>query len=546
MKIMNYFILLLLPLVASEYVEVKTSNGVVKGLVENGVNVFHSIPFAIPPIGDFRFKSSLKLAEKWEGVKDVTGLPNICPQAKITSLFHLGDEDCLYLHIYAPSGSNSSSNLPVLFWLFGGGYSVGDGYEFGSYDGKKFAEEHNVVIVSPNYRVGPMGFLAHKYLKNENPHHSTGNMGVQDQRLALEWAQENIAEFGGNPKSVTIFGESAGAFSVCWHLASPASKGLFHGAIAQSGSCDSPQFFLKEEAQMKFGSEYAAAFGCNDTLLTETGFLDCIRGKKTEEVMNGITSWLNKDWPGERNATNIPALAPIMPWGPVVDYTRVGTWDVPQKIFEKGLGSRVPTIFGTNKDEGTVFVPMVGILTNLADVSFPMTQIGLNKTLTYFYGGNEELVNDVLEMYPLADYGTQDSRAAAILRDCFFTCSMRRAARALSKYHPKTFLYHFEYPLHWEPEKMFGDYHGSDIDFVWGNLDSSIIHPVNSKDLEMSRIFQKYWANFARYGVPSKNKDWPPYDSKNKLNIVLTTPPDIQTNLEGFVCDFWDKHPWPV
>ena len=151
-------------------------------------------------------------------------------------------EDCLYLDVYAPAGATPASNLPVMFFIYGGGFVFGDSYEFGFYDGKHIAKQHNVILVAANYRLSSFGFMALPQLMTESG--TTGNYGVQDQRFALQWVQQNIRQFGGDPNRVTIFGESAGAMSVCYHVASPASAGLFHAAIVESGTASSPEFFV--------------------------------------------------------------------------------------------------------------------------------------------------------------------------------------------------------------------------------------------------------------------------------------------------------------
>jgi len=179
----------------------------------------------------------------------------------------------------------------------GGAYILGDGYEFGLYDPRNLVKKQDVIIVTFNYRLHVFGFLAHAALANEDPNRSTGNYAMQDQRMALQWVQKNIANFGGNPAQVTIFGESAGAFSVCYHMASPASKGLFQAAIMESGSCDTNDFFQTYDLATTFGDLFTAAVGCNSTKLSEPEFLKCIRSKSTADLTLSVTTWLDPNWP---------------------------------------------------------------------------------------------------------------------------------------------------------------------------------------------------------------------------------------------------------
>jgi para-nitrobenzyl esterase len=219
---------------AQQPTSVKVEQGLLQGSYQNGLTVYKGIPFAAPPVGDLRWKAPQPPA-KWEGVKQVTefapapiqgGNP---PSGK--------SEDCLYLNVWTPAKS-AKEKIPVLVWIYGGGFSFGSTAE-AVYNGEKLAQK-GVVLVSIAYRVGTLGFLAHPELSAENPNHASGNYGLLDMIAGLEWIQKNIAAFGGDPNQVTIFGESAGGISVSMLCASPLAKGLFHGAISQSGGSFGP------------------------------------------------------------------------------------------------------------------------------------------------------------------------------------------------------------------------------------------------------------------------------------------------------------------
>ena len=311
----------------------QTSYGPVTGETVDGVDIFRSVPFAAPPVGSLRF-SSPQPPTPWTSPLDVRGLPRPCPQLKIDGNIFVGGEDCLYLSVFRPSGRPADAPpLPIMTWIFGGAYVLGDIWEFGWYDGAALARTQGVIVVAANYRVGPFGFFASTALAAESANGgSTGNAALLDQVMALEWVRDNAIEMGGAPENVTIFGESAGAFSVAWHIASPRSAGLFSAAISESGSFDTPQFFQPLDEAVDFNSVYSTALGCTGDSAAQ---LTCMRGLSAEHIMLSLADMLNPNWPnvgptgdaarkfasqlladlpaklGETAA--LPALAPLMP-----------------------------------------------------------------------------------------------------------------------------------------------------------------------------------------------------------------------------------------
>src|SRR5580698_6217355 len=199
---------------------VKVRQGEVQGIVADGVAVYKGLPFAAPPVGDLRWRVP-QLPAKWSGVRAANAFSSTCAQA----------EDCLYLNVYEPADAKRGAKLPVMVWIHGGAFLFGSG---SAYDGSQFARQ-GVVIVTVNYRLGRFGWFAHPALTAENPKGPLGNYGLMDQVAALNWVADNIAEFGGNPKNVTIFGESAGAISVNYLMLAPQAKGLFNKALSESG-----------------------------------------------------------------------------------------------------------------------------------------------------------------------------------------------------------------------------------------------------------------------------------------------------------------------
>ena len=224
-----------------------TVYGPVRGEAVEGMGVFRGIPYAAPPVGDLRWRPPARPAA-WEQPRDATAFGTACWQPIITGIYSRGDlersEDCLYLNIW--SRANAGDAQPVMVWIHGGSLRIGHGH-LPMYDGGALTKQ-GVVLVSINYRLGPLGFLAHESLSAESPHGVSGNYGLLDQVAALEWVRDNIAAFGGDPNNVTVFGESAGSWSVCYLYASPLAKGLFHRAIGQSGGCFAPQPLLAEDS----------------------------------------------------------------------------------------------------------------------------------------------------------------------------------------------------------------------------------------------------------------------------------------------------------
>ena len=216
--------------------QVKTDSGVVEGKEVGAVHAFLGIPFAAPPVGELRWKPPAAPA-KWTDVRKATDFGAHCLQGDIYGDMNFrgapGSEDCLFLNVWAPA-KPSAPRLPVMVWIYGGGFAAGSTSEQRQ-DGTNLAQQ-GVVVVSMNYRLGIFGFFVHPELAKESGHNSAGNYGFLDQLAALKWVHENIAAFGGDPGNVTIFGESAGSFSVSAQMASPLSKGLFHKAIGESGA----------------------------------------------------------------------------------------------------------------------------------------------------------------------------------------------------------------------------------------------------------------------------------------------------------------------
>jgi len=513
--------------------EVTTKDGVVKGAYDDrdGSRFFHGIPFARPPVGDFRLRAP-QPAEAWNTTRDCTSAKftedHICPQLISIEGRVMGKEDCLYLSIYTPSPMPAEP-VPVMVWLYGGAYIAGDEDEFDLYDGHELAQKHNVIVVAPNYRLVGLGFMAHKELAAEDEHGSTGNYAMLDQRAAMLWVKDNIAAFGGDADKVTIFGESAGGFSVCWHLVSPGSQGLFRAAIMESGSCESKEFFLDQKTATDFGANWTTAAGCDADKLGHDAFLSCVRQLPVEAI-------LKFNMP-EKIRIHVPPFYPLMPWGPMYDGNRHALPDLPINMLTRGDFNKVPLLIGTNGDEGTMFTA-AAILE--AQISPLLPDKAVTKSLALFF--NDTAVDLILQRYPhegISNY----PRLAHFLRDWFFTCTTRRTARAVSDATVPTFLYQFVYP-DVELHREMGDYHASELPYVFG---SKLFHafPIFKKeDIALRDAIQTYWTNHVHNLNPNVGVkpavEWPQFTRASDTNLALDVPCKVNTHLEADICNFWD------
>src|SRR6478672_2809038 len=256
--------------------QVKTTTGLVKGKpVDGGTTVYFGVPYAAPPVGDLRWKAP-QAPQKWDGVRDASQTPAACMQPKVFDDINFAkvSEDCLTLNVWVPA---KAKKAPVMVWIHGGGFAAGGGDE-PRHNGEAFAKK-GVVLVTINYRLGVFGFFAHPDLTKESPSHASGNYGLLDQIAALKWVKANIAAFGGDPSNVTIFGESAGSFSVSALVATPLAKGLFQKAIGESGA-----FFTLTERSMPLAA--AEQQGATFATSAQADSLASLRAKSAQDVMD--------------------------------------------------------------------------------------------------------------------------------------------------------------------------------------------------------------------------------------------------------------------
>jgi para-nitrobenzyl esterase len=366
--------------------------------------------------------------------------------------------------------------------------------------------------VTLNYRLGPLGFLAHTALTSEDPSHpSSGMYGFEDQRAALSWVKTNIAAFGGDPASVGLFGESAGGISTCLHLISPLSDGLFQRAMIESGPCDTVgTTLMAAEAQ---GSTLATAVGCTDA----STVLTCMRAVPADTLLTALP--LSPDFIAASGAT----------WFPIVDGLNIT--DQPTTLFAAGNFSKIPTLLGTNLNEGSLFFLLGGL--------DPMTDADAQALFESIYPGQ----GAAIEMrYPSSAYGGS-AKAAAIdaFGDGAFVCPTRAAARALSGGGVPVYLYQFTHAVNSLLGPGLGVFHSSEIPFVWGNPYLGI--KLDAQETQLSKEMMGYWFEMAASGDPTGKGAfaWPAYEQATDTNIVLDLTLSTETGLKSSLCDFWDS-----
>ena len=470
------------------FAQVKTASGLVEGTTDQatGVRTFLGIPFAAPPVGDLRWKEPQPV-RPWDGVRQATSFAHRCMQGPIFGDMIFRDEpaeDCLYLNVWTPATS-ADAHLPVMVWIYGGGFQAGSTSE-PRQDGSHLAQK-GVVVVSLNYRLGVFGFMAHPELTAESPHHASGNYGLLDQVAALAWVKQNIAAFGGDPAKVTIFGESAGSFSVSALMASPVAKGLFAQAIGESGAFFTagsqtlaPKDLATSERQ---GEKFAQAMGVPS--------LADLRAKPADEVLQ--------------------AALKMQPWfSPNVDgyFMPADAYT----IFAKGQQNDVPLLAGWNADEIRAAVTLA---------KQKPTPESFAAQVKQRFG---EHADAILKAYPASNDQEALESAAALGSDMFIGYSTWKWVEMQNRTgHRPVHVYSFDRKVPVPPDNKvngapatsadIGARHAGEIEYVFGTLDSVPHVTWEPQDWSLSNLMMTYWSNFAKSGDPSGSgvPAWPAY-----------------------------------
>ena len=495
---------------------VKTSDGAVRGTVTTGYREFDGIPYAEPPVGERRWAPP-QPKQAWAGTRDATKAKSACPQ---TAGF-LGDpasddEDCLYLNVTTPRNTGGKK-LPVMFWIHGGGFYSGSGSLYGA---QRLAEKGNVIVVTLNYRLGVLGFLAHPALDGDGAAGKSGDYGLQDQQSALRWVHDNAAAFGGDAGNVTLFGESAGGVSTCSHLVAPASKGLFSHAIIQSGPCgdlaktwpfaDGNWGVRSREVAEKQGTELADKLGCKDDVA-------CLRGKSVSELMDASAGGQ-----GFGPAAGDGGVLPVFP----------------ETALASGNFNRVPVINGTTRDEHRTFTAAIESFTG-----HTATAQDYRDDLDNFFG--KKKAAKVRAEYPLNAYDDPSTALSAIWTDSSWTCTALDTDHLLSTQVP-TYAYEFaDENAPWAsdgttPSFPTGAFHAAELQYLFD--DEQFTGPLDASQQKLSDQMIKYWTNFARTGNPNGGgtPPWPRFGADRARS--LTTGGNGQTDLaQEHRCGFWQS-----
>lgn len=501
---------------------IEVDGGKIRGVAARveGVRAYKGIPFAAPPVGDLRWKPPQPVAA-WEGVRECADYGPACPQpdAGITRAPDRQDEDCLYLNVWT-SATSSGDKRPVMVWIHGGGSTVGAA-SLPYYDGARFAAD-GVVFVSFNYRLGPLGFLAHPALSAESPRKVSGNYGTLDQIAALEWVKRNVAKFGGDPDNVTIFGESAGAVSGGVLMVSPLAKGLFHRAILESGTPANVRTPLRDGGDPAGEADGHAAGNAANESAEDFGV------KLFEKLGVATPTEARRVAPRDLIEALPPTIGPMsqgVKYGPIVD-----GWVVPENpltLMDRGKFHAVPFLLGTNADEATMFSGRIPI----------KHEFGYRLVVSRAFRDNADAV---MKVFPATLKPTPKESLERLITVAAFISPARMWARMAVRREPRVFLYHFTRVAPALKESGKGATHGIEIPYVFQNGDLIFKDPV---DTALSATMHRAWIQFAKTGDPNGPDlpEWPRYTAEKDQHLEFGDAVRVGDHLETEGCDLFER-----
>mmetsp|Transcript_12565 Transcript_12565/g.24567 ORF Transcript_12565/g.24567 Transcript_12565/m.24567 type:complete len:760 (-) Transcript_12565:67-2346(-) len=545
---------------------------------------FMSIPFAIPPEGEYMLMPPVPFPVPWQTEYGTTEWPKPCTQFKAMKqptgwvgeflgrdadkFFEPGQRDCLYLDIFVPARHFTMDvlqKLPIMFFIYGGSFQSGDSAGYGIYDGSSLAANQNVIVVTSNYRLGPEGFLAHPSMLAAGGQY---NLGLLDQRTAMQWVSHHISAFGGDADRVTLFGESAGAMSICFHLTSPQSFPYFHGAILQSAGCEGSSIWMEKSRAEVFATAVAASIGCTSNPLQDPGDLDCLRNSLSVYRPLSFDEWIEKTSPLGQVPDEGLALTPI------IDMADGGLTKMPNELIEEGAFHKVPIIVGTNRDEGTLFKSLNPIKGRGAETF---------TDLVYHILG-PELLPGAYETYGPVKRTSQLKKAIAnFLGDGLFVCPTHNFVHAVAKHSEDIYFYRFvqgislgrllEQGVEFLSKLIsnaknrydllvglvlgaLGVPHTLDLFFVFNTNENKEGRFLKFGETEklVAKVFQSYWGQFAHTGSPngpltvSFLPEWKPFGNKELVMRLRGSPTmepvrnDVEADIERR-CSWWASNP---
>ena len=502
-----------LAIVATAQTQVRIANGTLEGVTEkSGIRSFKGVPFGAPPVGGNRWKPPQPVAN-WQGVRKADKFGPRCMQRAVFGDMNFRSdgmsEDCLYLNVWTPAKSGREK-LPVLVYFYGGGFIAGDGSE-PRYDGESMATK-GIVTVTLSYRLGVFGFMAHPELTAESPHKASGNYAFHDQLAAVKWVQQNIAAFGGDPRRVTIAGESAGSVSVSAQMATPLAKGMIAGAIGESGSI----LGALPATPLSDGEQNGVKFGAAIDRKT----LAELRAMPAAELLEATAK------PG------LPRFSPV-----------VDGWFFPKspaEIYAAGEHSRVPLLAGVNSEESGYFA--------ILGREKPTVE-NYRAALERLYPGKG---GEVFNHYPATNENEVMDAAQALAGDRFISHSTWRWTDVATRTGGRASYYY----LYARPRPAMrpemgnaqaglaggvirnpaassapprpaprGAVHSAEIEYAMGNLASNTVYAWSDDDYQVSKVMQQYFANFIITGDPNGKglPTWPQFKTSQKLIIDVQT-----------------------
>jgi para-nitrobenzyl esterase len=480
----------ILPVAALADALVETPAGKLRGEAIGALNVFKGIPYALPPVGGLRWRPPVAMSP-WTGVRDAAQFSAACMQPKPQPSIYADElaavsEDCLSLNVWAKQGAR---NEPVLVWIHGGALTSGSSSER-MYDGAKLAAR-GMVLVSINYRLGILGYLAHPQLSAESPQRISGNYGLLDQIEALRWVQRNIAAFGGDPANVTIAGESAGGLSVMYLMASPQARGLFARAIAQSAYMIS----MPELKRANFGEQAAEAIGSRVATALGSPHVTDLRSMDAAKLVNATAQ---------------------------TGYFPLGTVDghvLPQQlveVFDRGEQAKVPILAGFNSGE----IRSLRFLAPPAPKDAATYEAAIRKRYA-------DLADDFLQLYPS---NRPEDSVLATTRDALYGWTSERLVTKQTAQGQPSYLYLFDHGYPAADAAGLHAFHASELPYVFGTADRTPALwpkvPESPQETELSDAMIGYWTSFATAGVPkaANQASWPAYGAARGYMLFADTP----------------------